>query len=720
MKFKKNDCKQVLFLLFFLLLTPALSFAQLNVEGNYPEVLNISITKASPLGEVVKYIIGWTLIAAGVVVLLSLIGAGVLYLTSAGDTGRMGMARERITKSALGLVILFSSYVVFRIVDPKINIVAIETKPVASGIFLFRDDGDQSFQKFLDWTISISAMVKLGKAYYITNDIPDMNKEFGDFLVVEGETKTDPSDSAKVTITDPTKARLNFKDFSIVGIGFWGDYGQRMKVVTYDWSDFNYSNNNRKEYTYSSARKNVGDIKIVDLRENDFKDNFFNTEVSPNREVKCYNSDEKRVSNCSGIGRVVLHPPLSLSLNGNGPGVYLYSARKEGDSNLPDREKYFFSSAEDFTASNIDFDDKAQFIAIKNKKDTDATDTNDYLAILHEDKNYTGQLKIFFDGRKSRARLACNKECQESLNKIDSKNTKEIDQKPVSVTGMTFPFEFKQPQLFNLWSTMAARNVGTVQDRYKVSSLTSHPLYNILGKVEQPSSLQVFELSSEEGVCKKVRLCTEKNFLGGCVEYTYDNQHTVGVAENVQEKWLPIYKPENLIEKIPVEISQGNDKSTKELKIDNNIRSIQIDGDCAVVLFENPIVDDKGKRQVVSLGSIAAASAAGVLIGGAAGALFTFDALLVSMAVDEWKLALGKGDPEDQAEYDQNLGNVKLANNWDFQGKSPGSHSEVFTVSDSDLTDNEIGKCGVLERIGFKTAVSCASAIAIYPVKALR
>ena len=59
-----------------------------------------------------------------------------------------------------------------------------------------------------------------------------------------------------------------------------------------------------------------------------------------------------------------------------------------------------------------------------------------------------------------------------------------------------------------------------------------------------------------------------------------------------------------------------------------------------------------------------------------------------------------------------------LFRSWDKKG--PGGHSEVFIQSDSDLSDNRIGRCGIYDRIGFKQGAPCARAIAIYPIKAIR
>jgi hypothetical protein len=722
--FKKNIFGFVLILVFLGL--AGVAVAQIAVEGNYPDVVNISITKASPLGEIVKYFVGWALIVAGVVALLSLIAAGFLYLTAAGDPGQATTARTRITNSAIGVVILFSSFIVFKVIDPKINIVNIETKPVASGVFLFKAGSD--YQDFLDGKISIGTMVKLNEAYYIANDIPDMNKVFGDFL-------WDGSLNNNKIAYNLIKAdeKLDFKSFPLGGIGFWGDYGKRTKVVLYDQSDYNSSDRSApKEYSYDSATKTVGDIKVINLTETNYA-GFFNTPPSPNKTIKCFGGNNVEISDCTGEGapnKLVNHPPLSIALHGNGPGIYLYSAKNDKIEQGPDKEKYFISSISDFDASDVKFNDEARFIALKNKFDTEAADSHDYLAILHENSNYTGQLKIFFELSNPRKQWvrdtgSCSNgdnkdsECTGNVEPAKQQAGKDYESFKEVVKLLDTPapilatngYWMKNPQPFNLFNKVAKAQGNfraNPADDYKADNNKETPWYTMYGKVEKPSSLQVFELSNDETACKRVRICTEKNFLGVCSEFTYDNQH-VASYYNIQQAWLPLYKPENLLDSIGVKFEDKN----KDVKIAKNIRSIEIEGDCVVVLFENSLLRESSKtteRKKALMGYLnraAIPAAVGTLVGGeAVGLAAAAGTVFVSYSIDNWKKALG--DPSSNID--------PLVFKW--ENGSPGEQSEVFTESDSDLTDNQIGRCGILNRIGFKQGSPCASAIAIYPIQA--
>ncbi len=57
---------------------------------------------------------------AGVIALVGLIIGGVLYLTSAGDPEKLSKARKQILAAFLGIVILLSSYLILRTINPEL------------------------------------------------------------------------------------------------------------------------------------------------------------------------------------------------------------------------------------------------------------------------------------------------------------------------------------------------------------------------------------------------------------------------------------------------------------------------------------------------------------------------------------------------------------------------------------------------------------------------
>lgn len=57
---------------------------------------------------------------SGVVALVALIVGGVIYLTSAGDPEKLGKAKKQILAALLGIVLLLSSYLILRTINPEL------------------------------------------------------------------------------------------------------------------------------------------------------------------------------------------------------------------------------------------------------------------------------------------------------------------------------------------------------------------------------------------------------------------------------------------------------------------------------------------------------------------------------------------------------------------------------------------------------------------------
>jgi len=57
---------------------------------------------------------------AGVIALVGLIIGGILYLTSAGDPEKLGKAKKQILAAFLGIIILFSSYLILTTINPEL------------------------------------------------------------------------------------------------------------------------------------------------------------------------------------------------------------------------------------------------------------------------------------------------------------------------------------------------------------------------------------------------------------------------------------------------------------------------------------------------------------------------------------------------------------------------------------------------------------------------
>ena len=60
----------------------------------------------------------------GIAVFISLLIGGFLYLTSAGNPARMGEAKDRIFSALIGLVLLFSIYLILNTINPELTILS--------------------------------------------------------------------------------------------------------------------------------------------------------------------------------------------------------------------------------------------------------------------------------------------------------------------------------------------------------------------------------------------------------------------------------------------------------------------------------------------------------------------------------------------------------------------------------------------------------------------
>ncbi len=71
------------------------------------------ITDATPLSQVLLNILNFLLSVAGIVGILGLVLAGIMYLTASGDQNRIRLAKTAAYASVIGLVIVFGVWVVF-------------------------------------------------------------------------------------------------------------------------------------------------------------------------------------------------------------------------------------------------------------------------------------------------------------------------------------------------------------------------------------------------------------------------------------------------------------------------------------------------------------------------------------------------------------------------------------------------------------------------------
>ncbi len=106
----------------------------------YPDIPFVKkITESSELPDFVAYFFGLGVYLAGILAVISLAIGGIRLITSAGNPGAAGDAKERIIGAVLGLVLTVSSIIILRTINP----VFIEPTltPPGEGIGVFYTNG---------------------------------------------------------------------------------------------------------------------------------------------------------------------------------------------------------------------------------------------------------------------------------------------------------------------------------------------------------------------------------------------------------------------------------------------------------------------------------------------------------------------------------------------------------------------------------------------------
>jgi len=75
----------------------------------------------STLADLVGYFFGWGIGLGGLAVFITLIIAGIEYITSIADPKKLQDAKDRIKSSLIGLVLLLSSWAIFNLINPNLT-----------------------------------------------------------------------------------------------------------------------------------------------------------------------------------------------------------------------------------------------------------------------------------------------------------------------------------------------------------------------------------------------------------------------------------------------------------------------------------------------------------------------------------------------------------------------------------------------------------------------
>jgi hypothetical protein len=97
--------------------------SSLALENDWPAspASKISFDDNITIPEMIKYFYEWGISLGGLAVFIVLLLAGVQYLTSFGDPGKMKDALGRIQSAFFGLILLLSSYMILNVINPELT-----------------------------------------------------------------------------------------------------------------------------------------------------------------------------------------------------------------------------------------------------------------------------------------------------------------------------------------------------------------------------------------------------------------------------------------------------------------------------------------------------------------------------------------------------------------------------------------------------------------------
>ncbi len=112
-----------------------------DLQVDYPE--GGPTTTNVGMGGYISYIFNIAMMLAGVIIFVGLIYAGFQYLTSAGNPQAQTTAKNRITGSLIGLVLLLGSFLILRAINPDLLGLDVEDLKPSHGICLFEESGGE-------------------------------------------------------------------------------------------------------------------------------------------------------------------------------------------------------------------------------------------------------------------------------------------------------------------------------------------------------------------------------------------------------------------------------------------------------------------------------------------------------------------------------------------------------------------------------------------------
>ena len=182
----------LIILLSFVFVRPSLAAGR-ELEVPIPGLL---VTTLPALPDYIDAIYKFALSIIGIICLGALIYGGFRYLTSAGSPSTMNDAKDQIFSALLGLIILFSAWLILNTINPELVILGEPTKTPIGGM---PGSGDSliTFYENDEYT---------GNSLKVKQSIPDLSTTSWDTVAVNADNKI-----SSIKIEDPRYAAVVFE-----------------------------------------------------------------------------------------------------------------------------------------------------------------------------------------------------------------------------------------------------------------------------------------------------------------------------------------------------------------------------------------------------------------------------------------------------------------------------------------------------------------------------
>lgn len=125
MKKIEREILLIIFLIIFLFGFSSVSAIDLNL--NYPQFGDFDINEEG--NQDVNKIIAWfyyfVVSIAGLAAFVMLVWGGFTWLTSTGEPGKITDAKDRIYSAFLGLLLILTSYLIIKVINPELTILTL-------------------------------------------------------------------------------------------------------------------------------------------------------------------------------------------------------------------------------------------------------------------------------------------------------------------------------------------------------------------------------------------------------------------------------------------------------------------------------------------------------------------------------------------------------------------------------------------------------------------